>query len=490
MTAAARIEVAGVVQGVGFRPFVYSLARERGLTGWVNNTAQGVTIVVEGDAEVVGRFAEDVRLLAPPMAVIESISWGSAPTEGFAVFEIRESESRGDLTLVSPDIATCPECLAEVRDPTDRRFGYPFTNCTNCGPRFTIIESLPYDRPGTSMSAFPMCPECGAEYTDPGDRRFHAQPNACPVCGPRLFLNIKGRAPSHWEWGPAQEIVPRPHRDAARERTRTTDILQAAATILIGGDVLAIKGLGGFHLSCDATNEQAVAKLRSRKRRWGKPLAVMVPDLETARALCEVSDAEAALLMGAKRPIVLLRLRGASAELASATIASAERDPKGLDRSASLVDEVSSALAPSVAPGLSELGVMLPYTPLHHLLLAAVGRRPLVMTSGNVSDEPIAIENAEALARLSEVADAFLLHDRPILQRYDDSVVRVVAGRAELVRRSRGYAPFPLHLPFDTDTHILAVGPEQKNTFCLAREGYAFVSQHIGDMENAETLEA
>jgi len=490
VTAAVRIEVAGVVQGVGFRPFVYSLARERGLTGWVNNTAQGVTIVVEGADDDVARFPENVRAFAPPMAVIESVSWGSVPVEGFTDFGIRESESRGDLTLVSPDIATCPECLVEMRDPANRRHGYPFTNCTNCGPRFTIIESLPYDRPGTSMKVFPMCPECGAEYADPGDRRFHAQPNACPVCGPRLFLNIKGRAPSGWEWDHPQETVPRPHRDVSRERVRTADILQAAAMILIGDDVLAVKGLGGFHLSCDATNEEAVAKLRSRKRRWGKPLAVMVPDLECARRLCEVSDAEAELLMGAKRPIVLLRLRGASAGPGSPAIASAGRDRNGLDRSASLAGEPGPALAPSVAPGLSELGVMLPYTPLHHLLLQSVGGRPLVMTSGNVSDEPIAIDNAEALTRLSGLADAFLLHDRPILQRYDDSVVRVVAGRTELVRRSRGYAPFPLHLPFETDRHILAVGPEQKNTFCLARDGYAFVSQHIGDMENAETFEA
>ncbi len=461
MIAAARVEVAGVVQGVGFRPFVYSLARARGLTGWVNNTAQGVTIVVEGDADTVGRFADEVRASAPPMAVIESVSSAAIPAEGFAAFEIRESEPTGDLTLVSPDIATCPECLAEMSDPADRRYGYAFTNCTNCGPRFTIIESLPYDRPATSMKVFPMCPECKAEYADPADRRFHAQPNACPVCGPRLFLNTTGRASSGWEWDRPQETVPRPHRDAVRERRRSADIVQAAATILTGGDVLAIKGLGGFHIACDATNEEAVATLRARKRRWGKPLAIMVPDLETARALCEVDDREVALLTGPKRPIVLLTLRGGVA-----------------------------ALAPSVAPGLAELGVMLPYTPLHHLLLAAVGRHPLVMTSGNLSDEPIAIDNADALARLSGIADAFLLHDRPILQRYDDSVVRVVAGRTELVRRSRGYAPFPLRLPFSTDRHILAVGPEQKNTFCLARGGYAFVSQHIGDMENAETFEA
>lgn len=490
MTSAARIEVSGVVQGVGFRPFVYSLARKRDLTGWVNNTARGVTIVIEGDAETVAAFGDDVWRLAPPMAVVSAVSSETIAPEGFDGFEIRESDASGDLTLVSPDIATCPECLAEVRDPSDRRHGYPFTNCTNCGPRFTIIESLPYDRPATSMRAFPMCPECGAEYADPSDRRFHAQPNACPVCGPRLFLNVTGRAPSGWDWDRSQETDPRPHRDHARESRRTADILQAAAMILLGGDVLAIKGLGGFHVACDATNEAAVTTLRSRKRRQGKPLAIMVPDLAAARALCHVNAEESALLEGPKRPIVLLALRGADGGTASAPIASAGRDRNGLDRSASLGDEVGLALAPSVAPGLAELGVMLPYTPLHHLLLAAVGGRPLVMTSGNLSDEPISIDNGEALKRLAPIADAFLLHDRPILQRYDDSVVRVVRGTTELVRRSRGFAPFPLKLPFSVNEHILAVGPEQKNTFCLAREEHAFVSQHIGDMENADTLEA
>jgi hydrogenase maturation protein HypF len=463
VTAAARIEVSGVVQGVGFRPFVYSLARERGLAGWVNNTSQGVTIVVEGDPATVDAFADDVWRLAPPMAVVEAVSSKRVDVEGFTGFGIRESESRGDLTLVSPDIATCPACLAELRDPADRRHGYAFTNCTNCGPRFTIVESLPYDRPATSMKAFLMCAECAAEYGDPSDRRFHAQPNACHVCGPRLYLNGAGTAPA-LAWSPEEAMTPLPGRDRAGEATRSANVLSAAASLLLDGRVLAIKGLGGFHLACDATSEDAVATLRQRKRRWGKPLAIMLPDLEATRRLCHVDEQEAALLTGAKRPIVLLRL------LDTATDA--------------------SALAPSVAPGLAELGVVLPYTPLHHLLMDAVGGRPLVMTSGNLSDEPIAIDNAEALERLTVVADAFLLHDREILQRYDDSVVRVVAERTEPVRRSRGYAPFPCRLPFSSDVHILAAGPEQKNTFCLARENYAFVSQHIGDMENAETLEA
>ncbi len=462
MTTAARIEVAGVVQGVGFRPFVYSLARSRGLTGWVNNNAGGVTIVVEGDENVVLAFADDVWREAPPMAVVQSLNLQIVEPDGFTEFGIRESEASGGLTLVSPDIATCPACLAELLDPADRRHGYAFTNCTNCGPRFTIVESLPYDRPATSMKSFPMCPECGAEYVDPADRRFHAQPNACHVCGPRLYLN-GDEAPAELAWSPAEAFTPLPERNRATEKARSSRVLDTAAGMLLDGRILAIKGLGGFHLACDATNEAAVARLRERKRRWGKPLAIMLPDIDSARLLCEIGDEEAALLEGTKRPIVLLRL---------------------------LPMTTHTVLAPSVAPGLAELGVMLPYTPLHHLLMAAVSGRPLVMTSGNLSDEPIAIDNAEALTRLAPIADAFLLHDREILQRYDDSVVRVVAGVTELVRRSRGYAPFPLHLPFDTDVHILAAGPEQKSTFCLARGTHAFVSQHLGDMENAETLEA
>jgi hydrogenase maturation protein HypF len=517
VTAAARIEVAGVVQGVGFRPFVYTLARERGLTGWVNNTAEGVTIVVEGDPATVASFADDVWRLAPPMAVVQAVSSASAEPQGFASFEIRASDARGDLTLVSPDIATCPACLADMLDPANRRHGYAFTNCTNCGPRFTIVESLPYDRPATSMKAFEMCPECAAEYADPADRRFHAQPNACHVCGPRLYLN-GGGAPEGLAWSDATALTPLPERTRDGEAARSADVLRLAAGMLLDGRILAIKGLGGFHLACDATSETAVAELRTRKRRWGKPLAIMLPDLAAARALCEVGDEEAALLEGTRRPIVLLRLRssgvgegatGARAASGTCEVATETRCAHGAalhgraEVSASAADARSAgpggdphqpdpgaALAPSVAPGLAELGVMLPYTPLHHLLMDAVGGRPLVMTSGNVSEEPIAIDNAEALERLSPIADAFLLHDREIRQRYDDSVVRVVAGATELVRRSRGYAPFPLRLPFSTDVHILATGPEQKSTFCLARETHAFVSQHIGDMENAETLEA
>jgi hydrogenase maturation protein HypF len=507
VTAAARIEVAGVVQGVGFRPFVYNLARARALAGWVNNTAEGVTIVVEGEPAAVAAFADDVWRLAPPMAVVQAVSSTAVESQGFDGFAIRESEARGDLTLVSPDIATCPACLAELRDPADRRYGYAFTNCTNCGPRFTIVESLPYDRPATSMKAFEMCPECAAEYGDPADRRFHAQPNACHVCGPRLYLN-GGGAPEGLAWSDATALTPLQDRTRESEAARSADVLRRVAAMLLDGRILAIKGLGGFHLACDATNETAVAELRSRKRRWGKPLAVMLPDVAAARSLCEVDDEEEALLEGTKRPIVLLRLRDgdaiANGDDVRAGAGAAARSAHGAAlhgratvsayaanaRCASPDTSLTTCLAPSVAPGLSELGAVLPYTPLHYLLVDAVGGRPLVMTSGNLSDEPIAIDNAEALIRLAPVADAFLLHDREIRQRYDDSVVRVAAGATELVRRSRGYAPFPLRLPFSTDVHILAAGPEQKNTFCLARESHAFVSQHIGDMENAETLDA
>jgi len=459
VSTAARLKVTGIVQGVGFRPFAYNLARSLALNGWVNNTSEGVFAHVEGETGAVEAFARDIRDKAPVQAVVETVEVTAVEPEGFGDFAIRESEAaEGAMTLVSPDIATCPACQAELRDPADRRYRYPFVNCTNCGPRFTIIEDVPYDRPMTTMRDFPMCHACGAEYRDPADRRFHAQPNACPVCGPRLYLNVKGRAPSGWEWDWAKDAVPRPHRDKGAEARRTDDILQAARFMLEGGDILAIKGLGGFHLACDATNEEAVSRLRDRKRRWGKPFAVMFPSLGAAREHCVIGDEEAALLDGTVRPIVLAR----------------RLEPDGL--------------APSVAPGLAELGVMLPYTPLHHLLLGDIGR-PLVMTSGNLTDEPIAMDNAEALKRLGALADGFLLHDRGIYSRYDDSVARVVSGRTEMVRRSRGFAPFPLRLPAASRLSVLATGPEQKNTLCLTKDGYAFVSQHVGDMENAETLE-
>ena len=451
---AAALHVTGVVQGVGFRPFVYSLARETGVSGWVLNSSEGVFAHAEGDPEAVEAFVRGIREKAPPMAVVQDVEIREVDAEGFDDFGIRESEAReGERTLVSPDIATCAACEEEFFTEGDRRHRYPFINCTNCGPRFTIIGDIPYDRPMTTMRDFPMCESCAAEYGDPADRRFHAQPNACAVCGPRLYLDPS----DEWGWSPSAEEAPRPHRDPAAESERTAAIVRAAGDVLRGGRVLAVKGLGGFQLACDATDEDAVGRLRDRKHRWGKPLAVMVPDLEVARSLCEVSDEEAGLLAGTARPIVLLRRRG-------------------------------GGVAPSVADPLPDLGVMLPYTPLHHLLLAEVGR-PLVMTSGNLSEEPIAMENAEALQRLGPIADAFLLHDRGIHSRYDDSVARVREGRVEMFRRARGYAPFPLDVPFGDGVDILAVGPEQKNTFCLLSGRHAFVSQHIGDMENVETLE-
>jgi hydrogenase maturation protein HypF len=460
---ALSLHITGIVQGVGFRPFVYNLARSSGLDGWVLNSSEGVFCLVQGDAPVVDGFPDAVRDGAPPMSLIEAIVAEEVEPESLSGFSIREStEVDGAMTLVSPDIATCAACTTELFDPADRRQGYPFINCTNCGPRFTIIDDVPYDRPSTAMREFEMCPRCAAEYADPADRRFHAQPDACFVCGPRLYLEIGDGVPAPaglpvdagWRGGRG----PRRHRDEAAERERCESLLAATASLLLDDRIVALKGLGGFHLACDATSENAVARLRERKQRWGKPLAIMVATLEDAEALCDLSDAERSLLSGTTRPIVLARRRGLT------------------------------PLAPAVAAELPDLGVMLPYTPLHHLLLASVGR-PLVMTSGNLSDEPIAVDNDEALERLSPIADAFLLHDRAIRSRYDDSVVRQIAGFQQPVRRARGYAPHPVALPFESDVDILAVGPEQKNTFTLLTKGYAFVSQHIGDMENAQTLE-
>jgi len=536
---ALALHITGVVQGVGFRPFVYNLALSMGLSGWVLNSSEGVFCVVEGAADVVDAFPLALRTQAPPMAVVDSIMAEEVAAEGFAGFEIRESESvEGGMTLVSPDIATCPECASELADPGDRRFGYPFINCTNCGPRFTIIEDVPYDRPATTMREFPMCPECAAEYGDPADRRFHAQPDACFVCGPRLYLNLAdeaegGRDPvlrqsseasppaelraeslppsavtsityqPDYLWTPASELSPRPHRDREAEAARSAAILDAAASVLADGGILAIKGLGGFHLACDATNETAVARLRERKHRWGKPLAIMCRDLGEARAYCLIDETEAALLDGTVRPIVLLRRDQAgeragrgrmrvpqdSSGQASGGCVSARSSAGGEASEDCSSTDVHPPLAPSVAGDLREIGVMLPYTPVHHLLLGRV-IGPLVMTSGNMSEEPIATDNAEALVRLAGIADAFLLNDRAIGSRYDDSVVRVVDGITEPVRRARGYAPYPIALPFESDIDILACGPEQKNTFTLLRGSHAFVSQHIGDMENAETLES
>ena len=428
-------ELKGVVQGVGFRPFVYSLAKKYSLQGWVKNSSSGVYIEVEGPKKALEQFTEQLPLEAPPRSRIESLKFVDLPPAGFCGFEIQESlEEEGRYQLISPDIATCAACREEIFDPQDRRHRYSFTNCTNCGPRFTIIEDIPYDRPKTTMARFRMCPECRREYEDPADRRFHAQPNACPACGPKLQLADGGGNPI-----PAQ------------------DPILSAIRLLQEGKILAIKGLGGFLLACDARNLSAVETLRQRKHRPDKPFAVMLPDLTAVEEHCRVNEEEKKLLQSPESPIVLLSW------------------------------EKNSSIVRAVAPGQRYLGVMLPYTPLHHLLMKESGMA-LVMTSGNLSEEPIAKENQEALARLGGLADAFLLHDRGIFVQYDDSVTAVIKGQAYVLRRARGYAPFPIRLPFSTRP-ILACGGELKNTFCLTRDDYAFVSQHVGDMENLETLE-
>jgi hydrogenase maturation protein HypF len=426
--------VEGVVQGVGFRPFVYNLATGLGLGGVVGNDVDGVFVEVEGAPGAVSEFLSALERDAPPLARIERVTTrGMAPT-GADAFVIAASGPGGPRrTLVSADTATCADCLRELSDPADRRFGYPFINCTNCGPRFTIVRDVPYDRPLTTMAGFAMCERCAAEYHDPANRRFHAQPICCPACGPRLRL-----------LSPACDPLPGPPVTSAGE-------------LLGQGRVLAVKGLGGYHLAADAACSEAVAALRDRKHREDKPFAVMAADLAAVRLLCEADGAEADLLTSSARPIVLLARR-AGAPVAAAT-----------------------------APGNRYLGIMLPYTPLHHLLLGAAGR-PLVLTSGNVSDEPIAYRDDDALERLSGIADAFLGHDRAIHIRTDDSVTRMFRGRPLPIRRSRGYVPEPISVRHGFSRPVLACGAELKNTFCLAKEHHAFVSHHIGDLENAETL--
>ena len=428
--------VCGVVQGVGFRPFVYRLAFEEGLAGFIGNDTDGVTIEVEGPEERVEAFLDRLRAEAPPLARIDSIVARDVTAIGEVGFRIVASEVLGPVSTGIPaDAATCRDCLRELLDPEDRRYGYPFLNCTNCGPRFTITRRIPYDRPQTSMARFKMCAACQAEYDDPLSRRFHAQPNACWDCGPRVWLvGADGSALS------ADNPV--------------------AATIdrLVAGQIMAIKGVGGFHLSVDATNQAAVMRLRERKHRYGKPLAVMVQDVEAAREVCTLTAAEEALLQTVARPIVLAR----------------KRDGGGI--------------AEGVAPGIPWLGVFLPYAPLQHLLFADGRLRALVMTSANLSEEPIAIDNDEALARLGAIADAFLMHDREILQRCDDSVAAVVDGTPQLIRRARGFVPLGVELPLDAPP-LLAVGGHLKNVFALARGRRVYQSQHLGDLENLTGLE-
>ncbi|MBA2712378.1 MAG: carbamoyltransferase HypF, partial [Rubrobacteraceae bacterium] len=431
------VSVRGIVQGVGFRPFVYALARNHGLSGLVRNDAQGVLIEVEGAPEELERFVRALREDAPPLAVVESVFWQPLAALGDGEFRIEESrEGLRRQALVSPDVATCDDCLAELLDPADRRYRYPFTNCTNCGPRFTITRSVPYDRATTTMSGFEMCQDCRREYDDPDDRRFHAQPNACPLCGPRVRLLDRFGHELH---------------------AKPDDPILRAARMLRGRAIVAVKGLGGFHLACDPFDERAVRTLRGRKARQDKPFALMARDLEQARELCRVGPEEELLLTSPARPVVLLERRE------------------------------DSGIAEEVAPRQNTLGVMLAYTPLHHLLLADAGI-PLLMTSGNNSDEPIAYKDEEAFGQIGDIADFFLVHDRPIHMRTDDSVVRVARGETYPIRRSRGYAPSPLRVAEDFRRHVLACGGELKNTFCVAKDSHVFVSHHIGDLENYETL--
>ena len=435
--ARLRLAVHGAVQGVGFRPFVYRLARATGLKGWVGNSPQGVVLEVEGPQERLDEFLLRLPRDVPPPASIHSLEPAVLEPAGYREFAIRPSDTAGAPTaLVLPDIATCPACRAEIADPADRRYGYPFTNCTHCGPRYSIIDALPYDRASTSMAGFDMCAACRAEYEDPADRRFHAQPNACPDCGPQLAL-----------WNPAGGVL-------AERQTA----LEEAAAALGRGAIVAVKGLGGFHLMVDARDPEAVARLRRRKRREAKPLALMFPSLERLEGSCRVSPLESRLLQAPEAPIVLL-----------------ERRP-------------ADGLAEGVAPGNPYLGAMLPYTPLHHLLLGRVAA-PLVATSGNLSDEPICIDQDRALKHLGGVADLFLVHDRPIRRQVDDSVARLVAGRQTLLRRARGYAPLPLDLPRPVPPS-LAVGGHLKNSVAVGSGRRAFVSQHIGDLETGPAYEA
>ncbi|CAM3780066.1 carbamoyltransferase HypF [Nocardiopsis rhodophaea] len=432
-----RLRVQGIVQGVGFRPFVHALATRYRLTGRVGNDMDGVYVEVEGPPDRVAGFRADLVTHAPPLAVVERVSAETIACRAESGFSIASSASGGpSRTLVSPDVATCDDCLRDLSDPADRRFGYPFTNCTNCGPRLTIVTGVPYDRASTTMAGFTMCPDCASEYGDPGDRRFHAQPVCCPKCGPHVRLvSLDGTE------------VP------------GGDPIAGAADSLRAGRVVAVKGLGGYHLAADATSEAAVRVLRRRKSRDAKPFAVMVGSLDAARELCAVDPAEAQALGSPRRPIVLLRRRP------------------------------DARIASAVAPGDRHLGLMLAYTPLHHLLTRAFPR-PMVMTSGNASDEPMCRTEAEAFERLAGIADHLLAHDRPIHTRADDSVVRIVGSREYPVRRSRGYAPAPLALPEAARRPVLGSGAELKSTFCLASGERAIVSPHIGDLENYETLRA
>jgi hydrogenase maturation protein HypF len=469
-TVRLKLAIQGAVQGVGFRPFVYRLAQEFGLAGWVSNSPQGVFLEAEGAREAVERFRRSLLDQKPPRSLIQNCDDTWLEPAGYEGFVIRESEARGErTTLIQPDLATCPDCLRDILDRRNRRYLYPFTNCTHCGPRFSIIQDLPYDRANTSMRRFKMCAACQAEYDDPADRRFHAQPNACPVCGPRLEL-----------WAGGKFVA----GHAPRKLARNGDALCAAAGAILHGQIVAVKGIGGFHLMVDARNEQAVSRLRERKHREEKPLALLFPSLECVRDVCEVSTLESVLLTSPEAPIVLLRRL---------------RNP-------------SFALAPGIAPGNPNLGFMLPSNPLHHLLMAELAF-PVVATSGNRSDEPICTDELDARERLQEIADLFLVHNRPIVRHVDDSIVRVIQGRAMILRRARGYAPLPITIPvaaevrgvklnaenqpepphvgcYEVGETILAVGAHLKNSVALAVGERVYFSQHLGDLDTERAHQA
>jgi hydrogenase maturation protein HypF len=426
-----RVVIRGAVQGVGFRPFVFRLAQDLGMKGWVKNSAAGVLLEAEGTEDILKEFLRRLEAERPAISFIQSLETTFLDPVGFESFEILESDGGEKTAVILPDIATCPECVKEIRDPANRRYLYPFTNCTNCGPRFTIIKSLPYDRSRTTMKEFQMCEECSREYFNPIDRRFHAQPNACPKCGPELEL-----------WNPAGQPLTRKHH-----------ALLATATAIRAGKIVAVKGLGGFHLMVDARNEEAVRRLRTRKRREEKPFALMFPSYDAVLDYCETTEVDRRLLRSPESPIVLLRKLKAE-----------------------------DGLTQAIAPGNPYLGVMLPYTPLHHLLMRELGFA-IVATSGNLSEEPICIEEREAVRRLRGIADVFLVHNRPILRHVDDSVVREMGGRELVIRRARGLAPLPVHVD-DALPNVLAVGAHQKNAIAVSTGSEIFISQHIGDLEN------
>jgi hydrogenase maturation protein HypF len=439
LKSSRHIHIIGIVQGVGFRPFIFNLASDYDLTGWVCNSASGVDIEISGPSEILDQFSADISQKAPPLSQIDSITVEEIPLQDFPDFQIISSQDKAsDFIPISPDVAICAQCQAELFDPKDRRYRYPFINCTNCGPRFSIIKEIPYDRPKTTMAGFEMCPNCREEYENPADRRFHAQPVACPICGPQIWL----------------EVVP-------GERTKEKDeAIQTARQMLADGKILAVKGLGGFHLACDAHNPEAVARLRQRKHRPAKPFALMAFNLESIQEYVELPESAETLLQSPQAPILLLPKRA------------------------------GSDLAANVAPGQANLGFMLPYTPLHLLLLEPEPGFPkvLVMTSGNLSETPVIRKNREARKKLDGIADAFLMHDRPIHMRVDDSVFMLIDNAPYPSRRARGYAPNPIRLDFDAPK-ILAAGSQMKNTFCLTREKYAFLSHYIGEMENWETYQ-